>query len=157
MVLSDFGKIVNKEWQDSFKIRNELFLDEFILMPNHIHAIVVLNNPNNRNGDFNMDIGGMLETNGRSSQLSQPNSKQSIPPQKPRSISSFVGGFKSRAITKIDDFIDFHQLDIAKYNRKNPLWQADYHDHIIRNKVSYWKIKNYIIDNPTNWDKDSLR
>ena len=40
MILSDFGKIVENEWFKSFEIRSELLLDEFIIMPNHIHAIV---------------------------------------------------------------------------------------------------------------------
>ncbi len=42
MILSDFGKIVENEWYKSFEIRSELFLDEFILMPNHLHAIIIL-------------------------------------------------------------------------------------------------------------------
>ena len=44
MVLSNFGKIVNCEWRKSFEIRNELHLDEYIIMPNHLHAIVILDN-----------------------------------------------------------------------------------------------------------------
>jgi putative transposase len=40
--LSDFGKITDAEWHKSFEIRSELFLDEYIIMPNHIHAIVDL-------------------------------------------------------------------------------------------------------------------
>jgi hypothetical protein len=40
MVLSDYGKIVEQEWFKSFEIRNELVLHEFVLMPNHLHAIV---------------------------------------------------------------------------------------------------------------------
>lgn len=40
MILSDFGTIVETEWYKSFEIRDELFLDEFIIMPNHIHTIV---------------------------------------------------------------------------------------------------------------------
>lgn len=44
MRLSDFGKNVDTEWQKSFEIRNELFLDEYIIMPNHLHAIVIINN-----------------------------------------------------------------------------------------------------------------
>ena len=41
-VLSDFGEIIKTEWNKSFEIRNELFCDEYIIMPNHIHAIIVL-------------------------------------------------------------------------------------------------------------------
>jgi putative transposase len=36
MILSDFGKIVDNEWNLSFEIRNELFCDEYIIMPNHL-------------------------------------------------------------------------------------------------------------------------
>ena len=42
MMLNDFGKIATDEWFKSFEMRKELFLDEFILMPNHLHAIVGL-------------------------------------------------------------------------------------------------------------------
>ena len=42
MVLSDFGRIVKTEWEKSFDLRNELFVHEYILMPNHIHAIIIL-------------------------------------------------------------------------------------------------------------------
>ena len=47
MILSDFGKIVNEEWYNSFEIRKELFLDEFIIMPNHLHAIIIIKHPEN--------------------------------------------------------------------------------------------------------------
>ena len=47
MIFSEFGKIVNDEWLKSFEIRTELFLDEYIIMPNHLHAIVLLNKKNN--------------------------------------------------------------------------------------------------------------
>ena len=46
MIFSEFGKIVNDEWLKSFEIRTELFLDEYIIMPNHLHAIVLLNKKN---------------------------------------------------------------------------------------------------------------
>ncbi len=39
IILSDFGKIINDEWLKSFEIRDELYLDEYIIMPNHLHAI----------------------------------------------------------------------------------------------------------------------
>lgn len=48
MVLSDIGKIVEKEWLKSFEIRRELFCDTYCIMPNHIHGIVVINNDDNK-------------------------------------------------------------------------------------------------------------
>lgn len=44
MILSAFGNIVETEWHKSFDIRKELFLDECIIMPNHLHAIVEIDN-----------------------------------------------------------------------------------------------------------------
>jgi len=40
MVLSPLGKIVQQEWEKSFEIRQELICDIYVIMPNHIHAIV---------------------------------------------------------------------------------------------------------------------
>ena len=42
MILNEYGKIVQEEWEKSFEIRKELFCDAFIIMPNHIHGIVIL-------------------------------------------------------------------------------------------------------------------
>ena len=72
--LSAFGKIVETEWNKSFEIRNELFPDEFIIMPNHLHAIVILDNQesgennnsvNSRNSP--VESHGLVETHGRAS------------------------------------------------------------------------------------------
>ena len=82
--------------------------------------------------------------------------KRNPPKRLPKSISSFIAGFKSSVNTKIDDYIDEHHLDIPKYNRYNHFFQPNYHDHIIRNHCEYVDISNYIINNPINWDKDKF-
>lgn len=175
MILSDFGKIVNDEWYKSFDIRNELFLDEYIIMPNHIHAIVVLNKMDNNveTDDRLIETDDRLvETHGRASLHSRaspayphalsiyPHTSSTQPVttfyRLPKSISSFLAGFKSAVNTKIDDFIDEHYLDIPKYNRNNHFFQPNYHDHIIRNNKSYNRIKNYILTNPENWTNDKF-
>jgi len=69
---------------------------------------------------------------------------------------SFIAGVKSSINSKIDDYIDEHDLDIPKYNRNNHFFQPNYHDHIIRNHVEYKKIQKYIINNPLNWDGDKF-
>ncbi len=151
MDLSDWGVIVNDEWLKSFEIRQELYLDEYIIMPNHLHAIVVLNQPDTGRAAV------IVETHGRASLQSPP----PPPPspdfiRKPKSISSFIAGFKSAVNTKIDDYIDEYQLGIPKYNRDNHFFQPNYHDHIIRNDGEYRRIKQYIINNPSNWQDDAL-
>ena len=43
---------------------------------------------------------------------------------------------------------------IQKSNRQNPLWQANYYDHIIRNETEYQNISEYIANNPKKWEGD---
>jgi REP element-mobilizing transposase RayT len=78
------------------------------------------------------------------------------PVRLPRSISSFIAGFKSAVNSKIDDFLDEKQSEIPKYNRNNHFFQPNYHDHIIRNETEYNNISTYIINNPTNWNNDKF-
>jgi len=222
--LSDFGQITKSEFLKSFEIRQELYLDEYIIMPNHLHAIIELRNPTDTpkgesvptnegktkqtqdneiaqtvddnivphdddvlsfGGDFishGDDIrddgdgngggdGDDVETHGRASLRATTNNipatNNKIPAttnnittnnffRKPKSISSFVAGFKSVINSKIDDYIDEHNLDIPKYNRNNHFFQPNYYDHIIRNNNEYGRIKFYIQNNPQNWVNDKF-
>lgn len=164
MILSDFGQIVDSEWLKSFEIRNELYLDEYIVMPNHLHAIVIIENTDDDDtngtdvlgGSDVSDVSDVVETHGRASLQSQSQSQSQSFYRLPKSISSFVGGFKSAINSKIDDYIDQHQLPIPKYNRNNHFFQPNYHDHIIRNDEEYQRIKNYIINNPKKWAEDTF-
>ena len=158
IIFSDFGKIVNDEWLKSFEIRNELFLDAYIIMPNHLHAIVVLDKMENKKNDIDGSHGLDLhvETHGRASLPSASPSENQPFIRKPKSISSFIGGFKSAVNSKIDDYIDENNLNIPKYNRNNHFFQSNYHDHIIRNEKSYQTIAEYIINNPLKWNDDKF-
>lgn len=48
------------------------------------------------------------------------------------------------------------QINILNNTPGQKTWQRDYHDHVIRNEREYRRIKNYIINNPKNWDKDKF-
>ncbi|MHA7130921.1 transposase [Algoriphagus namhaensis] len=156
MTLSDFGKIVETEWLRSFEIRQELICDEYIIMPNHLHAIIIIQSPSI------IDLGSgseSVQTHGRASLPLSPSppSVSQFPIRLPKSISSFLAGFKSAVNSKIDDHIDLHHLNIPKYNRHNHFFQPNYHDHIIRNDGEYQRIKTYIIQNPRKWNEDLFR
>ena len=170
IILFDFGKIVEDEWFKSFEIRNELILHQFILMPNHMHAIVEIYNENHghilaASDTIINDTTMTVETHGRASLTNEPNEPieneilqiiPNSPIRLPKSISSFIAGFKSAVNTKIDNYIDEHQLDIPKYNKNNHFFQPNYHDHIIRNHFEYQTISNYINNNPMNWNNDKF-
>ncbi|PXY39004.1 hypothetical protein DMB65_19735 [Flavobacterium cheongpyeongense] len=170
--LSEMGKIVENEFLKSFEIRNELFLHECIIMPNHLHMIVEICDSGNESNDLIDNVkshgdnvkphGYVVEPHGRA--VLHPNGVvqqlQSIKPNRPvrlpKSISSFIAGFKSAVNTKIDDYIDEHHLPIPKYNKQNHFFQPNYHDHIVRNDFEYQRIANYIIQNPIVWENDKL-
>ena len=140
--LSDTGNIVQQEWGKSFEIRTELFCDAFVVMPNHIHAIVQID----KNGHDTTNV----ETHGRASLQSIPQSqpsKHGIAYRLPKSISSFAAGFKSVVTKRINEIRNTPKL---------PVWQSRFHDHIIRNDEKYHYIKNYILDNPKNWEQDKF-
>jgi REP element-mobilizing transposase RayT len=128
MSLSKFGEIVDVEWDKSFEIRKELFCEAFVIMPNHIHAILRIDNPEKTH----------VETH------EQPQ-KHGVAYRRPKSISSFVAGFKS-AVTK--------QINEIRNTPKQPVWQTGLHDHIIRDDKGYNNIANYIANNPFKWDED---
>ncbi|MGF1538759.1 MAG: transposase [Elainellaceae cyanobacterium] len=66
----------------------------------------------------------------------------------PRSLSSFVGGFKSAA-TK--------QINIHRNARGTPVWQRNYYERIIRDADELFRVRRYIRNNPLKWDCDRLR
>ena len=63
----------------------------------------------------------------------------------PRSIGSIVRGYK---------------IGVTKFFRNNTdiyhVWQRNYHEHIIRSEQSYWRISEYIINNPDEWENDKF-
>jgi len=149
--LSPIGKIVNDEWHKSFEIRNELFCDAFVIMPNHIHAILRIDNPDNVAGNVQTH-NTTVETHGRASLQSTPQSTPQSAPQStlqrvPKSISSFVAGFKSAATVKINELRNMP---------KKPVWQSRFHDRIIRNDDEYQRIIHYIYNNPFKWTEDEF-
>jgi putative transposase len=139
IILSDFGKIVEQEWFRSFEIRNELILHEFVVMPNHLHAIVeiCIDNGDELAVDDEMIDDIVVDENSPIPEI--PSIKRNPPIRLPKSISSFMAGFKSAVNNKIDNLIDDQNLSIPKYNRNNHFFQPNYHDHIIRNKLAIAK------------------
>ncbi len=153
MVLNQYGAIVADEWQKSSIIRQEIELDEWVVMPNHFHGIVIIKNIVGANGDGdvgandNGDVGandnGDVGANGRSPLRDVSPSQR----MKPKSLSSLMAGFKSITTKKIN---------ILRDAPATPLWQRNYYEHIIRDRDAMDKIRQYIINNPVSWSIDQL-
>ena len=87
-----------------------------------------------------------VETHGRAS-LPPRQQPPPFPYRHPKSISSFVAGFKSAATKKNNEY------------RKTPgvpVWQPRFYDHIIRNNHDLVRIREYIINNPKQWARDDF-
>ena len=130
MVLNQYGMVVADEWQKSSVIRQEIELDAWVVMPNHFHGIVIINNP--------------VGANGRSPLLQRDGSP---PRMKPKSLSTLMAGFKSITTKKIN---------ILRDAPETKLWQRNYYEHIIRNQDAMDKIRRYIVNNPISWSIDQL-
>jgi len=148
MILNNFGQLIKEEWLKSAEIRKEIELDDFVIMPNHFHGIVIINQE--INSDFmknDVDFqDNNVGANGRSPLQQIPSSPPKIS-MKPKSISSLIAGFKSATTKKIN---------IIRNTPQNPVWQRNYYDHIIRNDESLAKIREYVQNNPLSWENDQL-
>jgi REP element-mobilizing transposase RayT len=149
MYLNQIGKIVAEEWINTRKIRPKFQLDEWIIMPNHLHGIVIIDENILGLGERNRDILGDRNISeqkifGEASQdiLGARNAPLR---QEPNSISSFVAGFKS-AVTK--------RINLLRNNRDIPIWQRNYYESIIQDEQSLLAIQEYIFNNPCQWEKD---
>ncbi|MBA7485499.1 hypothetical protein ES707_21046 [subsurface metagenome] len=137
--LSDFGEIVNNEWFQSFIIRKEIELDTHIIMPNHIHAIVYLYLTVGANGGLPLINKSQIFNNKIPQNWMNKRANCHSPLQmKPKSLSSFISGFKSTVSRKIGFSV----------------WQRNYYERIIRNEKELEKIRQYIQDNPYKWADD---
>jgi putative transposase len=107
-----------------------------------------------------MDNGNVMDTSEPTEPIDSYKPIESPNPshfyRKPKSVSSFIAGFKSVVNSKIDDYIDENHLHLPKFNRDNHFFQPNYYDHIIRDLGEYERIKNYIARNPSNWKDDKF-
>ena len=137
MILNDIGLIVENEWKRTGEIRKEVTLDEFIVMPNHLHGIIII--------DYVADHVG---AHGRAPLPIISESQHSRAPlqRNPGSLGSLIAGFKSSATKKIINF---------RGTPDEPIWQRSYFDRIIRNEIELDCIRAYIRDNPARFKPEN--
>ncbi len=131
MILSEIGEIAINEWLKTIELREDMNIEigEFVVMPNHFHAIIIIgdNNYNNNISNINNRL-----------------PKNQFGPQS-KNLASIIRGFKSSITTHA-----------RKMGNTKFLWQPLYHDHIIRDSQSFDRIQKYIENNPKNWKEDKF-
>ena len=148
--MSTIGEYAKQCWVNIPNHFPYLYLDAFVVMPNHIHGIVLIETPfiNNSRGINVVETRYALSLRQFNSEESRPAGPQPTPThfrfrnQGKNTISAMVGSFKS-AVTKF-----------CNENRLTFGWQSRFHDHIIRDKYEFYRIRNYIFHNPKNWKED---
>jgi putative transposase len=133
MVLNEVGKIVYEEWLRSKEIRKEIELDEFVIMPNHIHGIawILPSDP--------------LPPNVGARGPSPLHADTHTAGAGKRSLGAFVGGFKSSCTKRINE---------KRATPSIPVWQRNYYERVVRKDKELNGVREYIHYNPTNWSTD---
>ncbi len=119
MILNDFGEITQQVLLNLPNHYNNINIDTFVIMPNHVHVIVEIND----------NVGTGFK-----------------PVPTTHGLSEIIRGFKTFSSRKMNE-----QKPLEKFK-----WQRSFYDHIIRKDESLNKIREYIIINPREWNKDEL-
>lgn len=134
MTLSTLGCIVQEEWEHTAIIRPYVELDAFVVMPNHLHAIVVFQRKSQN-----------IDDSCRGAQLCAPTRENSGLYRQPHSLGSLIAGFKAAATSRINR---------TRLTPGQRVWHRNYYEHIIRNERALNAIREYIHFNPARWSED---
>jgi REP element-mobilizing transposase RayT len=124
--LSEAGKMTDERFLNIAK-ESDINIDKYVIMPNHIHAIVTISSQ-----------GAMQDTG--TTQGSFPTVSQMIQRFKTITTKLYIDGVKTGMFPPFD----------------KKIWQKSFFDHIIRNEKSYLEVWQYIDENPLKWKEDEF-
>jgi putative transposase len=127
MCLNRFGSIVNEFWVEIPAHFTNVVIDTFVAMPNHLHAIVTI--VNDRRGEVTAPTQKGAET----------------APLRKHTLGQIIAYFKYQTTKSIN------KIRLTPGNR---IWQRNYYEHVIRNENDLNEVRQYVIDNPVQWDMD---
>ena len=122
--LNSYGQVVMQCWNDLVHHYPHVGRDEFVVMPNHVHGILVLN-----------DVGAGFK----------PAPTQPVRPYRRHGLPEIVRGFKTFSARRIN---------ALRNSRGIPVWQRSYYEHVIRSEADLTDVREYIQNNPLQWELD---
>lgn len=140
MILNELGKIAEKYWNEIPKYSPNVEIDYSLIMPNHIHGIIIIN-PSIDMIDRESEKKGCrdaincVSTDKKRGGITGFNNPQ----LNPNSLSNIVRQFKARS-----------SVEMRKLNSSFS-WQSRFYDRIIRDDKELLRIRKYILDNPLKW------
>jgi REP element-mobilizing transposase RayT len=162
MILNDAGKMIDYQWNDLASRFTHIELDEYIVMPNHFHGIIIVGATlavaQNKNNRKNIRAGTRpVRKNIRAG--TRPVRKIIRAGTRPAptgtgavTIGNMVGAFKS--------ITSYEYVNGVTNNHRKPfdgkLWQRNYYEQIVRDEMSLRRIREYIVNNPSQWQRDEL-
>lgn len=139
MVLNDVGRIAKDFWYRIPERFDDIQLDAFIVMPNHIHGIIGIES--NIEPDTH-SVGAIHELPLRNDKMDTETCRKH---RRQMLLPKIIGWYKMNVSKRTNNILD---------NTGNPFWQRNYYEHIIRNEKSLERIRDYIINNPAQWEED---
>ena len=128
MQLNHYGKIADTSWTYLAQAYPYVELDEWIIMPNHLHGIIFIA-PDN-----------IISTDCRGGSRTAPTGARKI-----KSLGRLIGAFKT---------ISTKQINFTRKISGASFWQRNFYEHVIRDDHSLNCIREYIVTNPLQWDLD---
>lgn len=141
MQLNLFGEIAQSGWLKVSCHFQLVRLDQFVVMPNHIHGIIWLGNMNGRGEAF---APRLLQFNQDTDANASP---LPLDGTQSGSIGAIVQNFKSVSARRINQI---------RKTAGGPVWQRNYYEHIIRDDRALQNIRQYIQNNPLSWRQDQV-
>jgi putative transposase len=160
--LNGYRRIAQRKWERWPARFNNIALDAFIVMPNHVHGIILIADQSVGKGTAGVGDANVLKEPRRaptSRELTSwiepavpllPNNPQNIEQfgkPVPGSIPTIVRSYKSAVSRRI------HRL---RGTPAGPVWQRNYYEHVVRNEADLHCIQAYIQSNPAHWTADRL-
>ncbi|MEX2160155.1 MAG: transposase [Dehalococcoidia bacterium] len=133
MVLNEYGEIVRECWQDLPSHYDNVVLDAFVVMPNHVHGIIVLVGEPDVVGE--PQVGAGLK----------PAPTTSVPVRRCHGLPEIVRGLKT---------FSSRRINVLRETEGTRVWQRNYYEHIVGDEKDLARIRAYIEDNPRNWEDD---
>ncbi|HEY5648666.1 MAG TPA: transposase [Nitrospiria bacterium] len=137
MDLNDAGRMVKRLWLDLNAKFENVETDTYVIMPNHFHGVIILNDSRGRRGESCI----------------RPHQGD----HKDRPYGTFAGTL-GRVIQAFKSITTYGYIQGVKKGNWPPfsrrLWQRNYYEHIIRNEAELGEIRKYIEENPAKWKDD---
>ncbi len=144
MALNDTGKMVENNWNKLPQRFPNVALDEFVIMPNHIHGVIAIGAP--IVGAQNGDVVGARDNYCGVDAMPDDRATTRVAP----TLGGIIGAFKS--ITTNEYIRNVKNKNRPPFNKH--FWQRNYYEHVIRDENDLNRIREYIVNNPAKWFED---